>query len=63
VIADWPGGPRNLAGSLEAITMCAARREAQGAAAGWFFEARRPLARGEVRPEAPPPVGRDRPRP
>lgn len=62
VIADWPGGPRNLAGSLEAITMCAARRERQGSAASWFFEARRPLARGEVRGEPPPSVVRERQR-
>jgi hypothetical protein len=33
--------------------MCAARRERQGVAASWFFEARRPLARGEVRGEPP----------
>jgi hypothetical protein len=62
VIADWPGGPRNLAGSLEAITMCAARRERQGSAASWFFEARRPLARGEARGEPPPSVVRERQR-
>lgn len=40
VIGQWPGGPRNLAGSLEAISMCVARRERQQAPAQRFFEAR-----------------------
>jgi alanyl aminopeptidase len=39
-IAEWPGGPRNLAGTLEAIAMCAARRERQAPPVGRFLDAR-----------------------
>jgi alanyl aminopeptidase len=40
-IAALPGGPRNLAGSLEAIRLCSARLDAQGASLRAFFEAQR----------------------
>jgi cytosol alanyl aminopeptidase len=36
-----PGGPRNLRGALEAIRLCAARREAQRESAETFFSSRR----------------------
>ena len=41
-IAALPGGPRNLAGSLEAIRLCGARLDAQGASLRTFFGAQRP---------------------
>lgn len=37
-IAEWPGGPRNLAGATEAIAVCDARRTRQSAAALRFFQ-------------------------
>jgi alanyl aminopeptidase len=40
-IAAMPGGPRNLAGALEAITLCAARRQAQRESVERFFASRR----------------------
>ncbi|MBX7191849.1 MAG: M1 family metallopeptidase [Sandaracinaceae bacterium] len=39
VITEWPGGPRNLAGTLEAMSMCIARRERQSAPALRYFDA------------------------
>ncbi|MEM9187900.1 MAG: M1 family aminopeptidase [Myxococcota bacterium] len=36
-IDEIPGGPRNLAGSVEGIRLCAARAEAQGESARSFF--------------------------
>ena len=40
-IEALPGGPRNLAGALEAIRLCAARAEAQRESANAFLAARR----------------------
>ncbi len=40
-IGSLPGGPRNLAGSLEAIRLCAARAAAQRDSAQAFFAGRR----------------------
>lgn len=40
-IETLPGGPRNLAGALEAIRLCAARAEAQRESANTFLGARR----------------------
>ncbi len=59
VIADWPGGPRNLAGALEAISMCIARRERQLPAVNWFFHARRPRRPGDAEAIAPLSVVRE----
>jgi alanyl aminopeptidase len=53
VIAEWPGGPRNLAGTLEAISMCIARRERQLPAVNWFFQSRRPRRAGDAEAIAP----------
>jgi len=41
-IAALPGGPRNLAGALEAIRLCGARLDAQGPNLRTFFAAQRP---------------------
>jgi alanyl aminopeptidase len=41
-ITALPGGPRNLAGSLEAIRLCGARLDAQGASLRTFFSSQRP---------------------
>jgi alanyl aminopeptidase len=56
VIAEWPGGPRNLAGTLEAISMCIARRERQRSAVNWFFESRRPRRPGDLAAIEPPSI-------
>ena len=44
-IAEWPGGPRNLAGTLEAIGLCVARRERHTPAALRALDASLPSTR------------------
>jgi alanyl aminopeptidase len=51
-IDSLPGAPRNLRGTLEAIELCAARRDAHLGSVRTFLAERRPANRGAASPRA-----------